>query len=138
MAVAVFDADVLIAFLTRGDANHERPSPARPGLTRARGGAPDLLRDPLEILVGPIRAGRAEVVEQMLARLSIDDRPRSPGAGAQRGNRSARAPACACPHAYVLATALQAERQGAEEVRIETFDRSLARARARLGADGVT
>ena len=86
-----------------------------------------------EILVGPIRAGRAEVVEQMLARLSIATAPVNPALARSAATVRART-GLRLPDAYVLATALQAERQGAEEVRIETFDRSLARARAGCGA----
>ncbi len=137
MAVAVFDADVLIAFLTRGDANHERArrrvrASLAPGVER-RICAVTLS----EILVGPIRAGRAEVVEQMLARLSIATAPVDPALARSAATVRART-GLRLPDAYVLATALHAERQGAEEVRIETFDRSLTRARARLGGDEVT
>jgi predicted nucleic acid-binding protein len=137
VAVAVFDADVLIAFLTRGDAHHERArervrASLAPGVER-RICAVTLS----EILVGPIRAGRAEVVEQMLARLSIETGHVDPALARSAATVRART-GLRLPDAYVLATAIQAERQGKEEVRIETFDRSLARARARLRADEVT
>ena len=137
MAVTVFDADVLIAYLTRGDAHHDR---AR---TRVRASlAPGVERRICavtlsEILVGPIRAGRAEVVEQMHARLSIAtthvDAALARGAATVRARTGLR-----LPDAYVLATAMHAEREGKEEVHIETFDRSLARARARLRAGELT
>ena len=75
--------------------------------------------------------------EQMLARLSIAttqvDAALARGAATVRARTGLR-----LPDAYVLATALQAERQGAEGVRIETFDRSLARARARLQRTDTT
>ena len=90
-----------------------------------------------EVLVGPIRAGRAEVVEQMLARLSIETGAVDAGLARRAAAVRART-GLRLPDAYVLATAIDAERQGREEVRIETFDRSLARARDRLRGVDLT
>jgi len=137
VAVAVFDADVLIAYLTRGDAHHARAR-ARVRASLAPGVERRICAVTLsEILVGPIRAGRAEVVEQMLARLSIETAHVDPALARSAATVRART-GLRLPDAYVLATALHAERHGAQEVRIETFDRSLARARARLRAAELT
>jgi len=135
VAVTVFDADVLIAFLNSRDVNHE------PAVERVRGSLADGMERWIcavtlsEILVGPIRAGRAEVVERMLVRLGIVTKPVDAGlarrAAAVRARTNLR-----LPDAYVLATAIQAEERGWDDVRLETFDETLQTARGRRDSEG--
>src|SRR5262245_15097514 len=75
MAVAVFDADVLIAFLGRDDANHERAvermrRALEPGMRRLVSAV-----NYSEVLIGPLqKAGLAgaDTVDAMLARFGIE------------------------------------------------------------------
>ena len=131
MGVVVFDSDVLIAFLSASDANHEdavasvRTSLA-PGTRRLISAV-----NYSEILVGPLRAGRQDRVEEMLVKLGIEtitvDMPLAERAAAVRAKTNLK-----LPDAYALASAIHAEKRGWDEVEIASFDRDVLRARANL------
>ena len=130
MAVVVFDADVLIAYLGRDDANHteavERMRRAlAPGSRRLVSAV-----NYTEILIGPLlKRGKegAETVDAMLARFGIEtiaiDMDLARRAAAVRARTRLK-----LPDAYALATAIRAERRGHTDVRVETFDEKLIKA----------
>ncbi len=137
MAVAVFDADVLIAFLGREDANHdaavERMRRALEPGTRRLVSAVNYT----EVLIGPLAAaGRAgaETVDAMLARFGIEtvdvDLPLAQRAAAVRVQTRLK-----LPDAYAVATAVHARRCGDEDVRLESFDTRVVTAYAQLHPD---
>jgi predicted nucleic acid-binding protein len=131
MALVVFDSDVLIGFLNRDDAHHAR--------------AVDCVRDAMtpgtrrwicafnytEIMVGPLRAGRHETVDQMLTQLGIEtievDMPLARRAAAVRARTDLK-----LPDAFALATVIHAEKRGWEDVRFASFDRAVTKAYAKL------
>src|SRR4051812_44192636 len=82
-----------------------------------------------EVLIGPVKAGRADDVDAMFARLTIETRPVDM-ALAQRAATVQAQTGLKLPDAFALATAVQAERQGAEDVTLVTFDERVAKARA--------
>ena len=133
MGVVVFDSDVLIAFLSASDANHEagvawvRKSLA-PGTRRLISAV-----NYSEILIGPLRAGTHARVEEMLVRLGIEtitvDMALAERAAAVRAKTALK-----LPDAYALATAIHAEKRGSGDVEIASFDRAVLRARASLTA----
>jgi uncharacterized protein len=133
MAVVVFDADVLIGFLNGGDAHHSdavalvRESVA-PGTRRMISAV-----NYSEILIGPIKAGEAarDHVEAMLGRFSIEiisvDAAVARRAAAVRARTGLK-----LPDAYALATAVHAEHNGHDDVRLASFDGAVRRAHAQL------
>ena len=136
MAVAVFDADVLIAYLSRDDAQHaravERVRAALEPNTRRLVSAVNYT----EVLIGPLRAGgpaAAELVDAMFTRVGIEtivvDMPLARRAAAVRARTQLK-----LPDAYAIATAIHAEHRGWEDVRLESFDESLLKAYADLHA----
>lgn len=133
MAVAVFDADVLIGFLRAADVHHAEAveivrASLAPG-TRRMVSAMNYS----EILIGPIRAGTEarDHVESMLEHFSIEivvaDRALARRAAVVRART-----AIELPHAYAVATAIHAEHQGHDDVRLESFDQAVLRAHAEL------
>ena len=132
MAVVVFDADVLIGFLARGDAHHadavERMRAAMVAGTRRLLCAVNYA----EVLIGPLRAGVQDRVEAMLVHLSIEtivvDMDLARRAAAVRERTGLR-----LPDAFALATAIHAERRWRDEVRLESFDERVLRAHRELG-----
>lgn len=138
MAVVVFDADLLIAYLGRDDANHEAAVERmrlalQPGTRRLVSAV-----NYSEVLIGPlIRSGSpgADVVDAMLTRFAIEtivvDRPLAQRAAAVRARTGLE-----LPDAYALATAIHADKRGYEEVRIETFDQKVIRAYESLHPNG--
>ena len=134
MAVAVFDADVLIAYLGRQDAHHseavERMRRAlQPGTRRLVSAV-----NYTEVLIGPLRRGGstgAETVDAMFVRFGIEtiqvDRGLARRAAAVRARTRLK-----LPDAYALATAIHAERRGHGDVRLETFDEKVIKAYAAL------
>ena len=134
MAVVVFDADVLIAYLARGDAHHaeavERMRRALEPQTRRLVSAVNYT----EVLIGPLRAGgskAAEVVEAMLVQFWIEtitvDMALAQRAAAVRARTNLKV-----PDAYAVATAIHAEHRGWEDVRLESFDDDVVKAYADL------
>ena len=138
MAVAVFDADVLIGYRNRDDAQHqdafERVRRAlEPGTRRLISAV-----NYTELLIGPLRATGPEgaaAVDEMLVRLAIEtvqvDMALAQRAAAVRARTNV-----AVPDAYAIATAIHAEKRGHGEVRLESFDERVVKAYAELrGAD---
>jgi predicted nucleic acid-binding protein len=134
VAVVVFDADVLIAYLGRDDAHHPE---AVERMRRAL--EPDTRRllsavNYTEVLIGPLQkegTAGAETVDAMLVRFGIEmihvDMPLARRAAAVRARTRLK-----LPDAYALATAIDAEKRGSPAVRIESFDEKVVKAYADL------
>jgi predicted nucleic acid-binding protein len=134
VAVVVFDADVLIAYLGRDEPNHRKAvelvrAALQPGVRRLLSAV-----NYTEILVGPLRAGghaAAETVDAMLVRFGIEtiqvDMALAQRAASVRARTNLR-----LPDAYAVATAIHAEKRGWEDVRLESFDKKVAKAYASL------
>ena len=134
MAVVVFDADVLIAYLGRDDANHleavERMRRALEPTTRRLVSAVNYT----EILIGPLKkAGKAggEIVDAMLLRFGIETISVDMGLARRAALVRART-TLKLPDAYAVATAIHSEHRGDEDVRLESFDRKVLKAYADL------
>jgi predicted nucleic acid-binding protein len=134
VAVVVFDADVLIAYLGRDDVNHaeavERMRRALEPGTRRLVSAVNYT----EVLIGPLqKAGTAgaDTVDAMLVRFGIEtiqvDMALARRAAAVRVRTRLK-----LPDAYALATAIHAEKRGHAEVRLESFDEKVVKAYAAL------
>jgi len=134
MAVVVFDADVLIAYLSRDDAQHaeavDRVRRALEPGTRRLVSAVSYS----EVLIGPLQtagAAGAEIVDAMFVRFGIEtiqvDMALARRAAAVRARTKLK-----LPDAYALATAIHAEHRGHHEVRLEAFDRKVIKAYADL------
>jgi predicted nucleic acid-binding protein len=134
VAVVVFDADVLIAFLGRDDANHasavERLRAAfQPGVRRLVSAV-----NYSEVLIGPLRAAGsagAETVNAMLLRFGIEtiqvDMALAQRAAAVRARTNLK-----LPDAYAVATAIHTEKRGHGDARVESFDERVISAYAEL------
>jgi predicted nucleic acid-binding protein len=134
VAVAVFDADVLIAYLGGDDTNHavavERMRRALEPGTRCMISAVNYT----EVLIGPLhhrgKAG-ADTVDAMLRRFGIEtihvDMALAQRAAAVRIRTRLK-----LPDAYALATAIHAEKRGYDDVRVESFDEKVVKAYASL------
>ena len=134
MAVAVFDADVLIAYLGHADANHAEAvrrmrMALAPGTRRLLAAV-----NYAEVLIGPLRhAGPAgaETVDAMLVRLGIETiqiDARSPAGPPQlRVSTGLK-----LPDAYAVAIAIDAAKSGNDDVRLESFDAKVVDAYAAL------
>jgi predicted nucleic acid-binding protein len=89
-----------------------------------------------ELLIGPLRAGDAGVVEQMLVKFVIEtvtvDMALAQRAAAVRARTNLK-----LPDAYALATAIHAEKRGWGDVQFATFDEDVQTARATLGPSGA-
>jgi predicted nucleic acid-binding protein len=130
VAVAVFDADVLIAYLGREDANHAEAvarmrRALEPGMRRMISAV-----NYTEVLIGPLRhAGPAgaDTVDAMLVRFGIEtiqvDLALARRAAAVRVRTRLK-----LPDAYALATAIHAEKHGHDGVRLESFDEKVVTA----------
>jgi predicted nucleic acid-binding protein len=134
VAVVVFDADVLIAYLGREDAHHseavECMRHALEPTTRRLVSAVNYT----EVLIGPLtKAGvaGAETVDAMFVRLGIEtihvDMALARRAAAVRARTRLK-----LPDAYALATAIHAEKRGHGDVRLESFDEKVVSAYAAL------
>jgi predicted nucleic acid-binding protein len=130
VAVVVFDADVLIAYLNRRDAHHEDSvelmrRALEPGTRRLVSAV-----NYTEVLIGPLKAGgpaAAEIVDAMFSRFGIEtivvDIPLAQRAAAVRVRTNLK-----LPDAYALATAIHAEKRGWDDVRLESFDDKVVKA----------
>ena len=134
MVVVVFDADVLIGYRNRDDAQHEqafeRVRLALSAGTRRLISAVNYT----ELLIGPLRASGqegADAVDEMLVRLTIEtiqvDMALARRAAAVRARTNVK-----LPDAYAIATAIHAEKRGHGDVRLETFDQRVVKAYATL------
>jgi predicted nucleic acid-binding protein len=131
MGVVVFDSDVLIGFLNRDDAHHQDAvelvrnsmSPGNRRLLCAVNYA--------EIMIGPIRAGTYELVDQMLVQFSIEtiivDMDLAKRAAAVRARTNLK-----LPDAFALATTIHAEHRGWESVEMASFDEAVLKAHSDL------
>jgi predicted nucleic acid-binding protein len=134
VAVVVFDADVVIAYLGRDDAHHAEAvervrTSLQPGVRRLLSAV-----NYSEVLVGPLRvAGRegAEIVDGMLVRFGIEtikvDVALAQRAAAVRARTNLK-----LPDAYAIATAIHAEKRGHGDARVESFDERVVNAFAEL------
>jgi predicted nucleic acid-binding protein len=130
VALTVFDADVLIAFLGSEDANHadavERMRRALEPGTRRLVSAVNYT----EVLIGPLAAAGpagAETVDAMFVRFGIEtiqvDMALAQRAAAVRVRTKLK-----LPDAYAIATAIHAEKRGHDDVRLESFDKKVIKA----------
>ena len=130
MAVVVFDADVLIAFLGSDDSNHDA------AVERVRRSLDSGTRRMIcsvnysEVLIGPLEANGpagADTVDAMMVRFGIEtivvDMELARRAAAVRASTKLK-----LPDAYALATAIHAEKRGYSDVRLESFDKRLGKA----------
>ena len=136
MALVVFDSDVLIAYLGRNDAQHEKAVERvrlalRPGTRRLVSAV-----NYAEILIGPLRAAdptAAEKVDEMFVRFAIEtvavDMALAHRAASVRARTKLK-----LPDAFALATAIDAEERWRDEVRLESFDEGVVKAHAALRA----
>ena len=134
MAVVVFDADVLIAYLNRDDAHHaaalERMRRALEPANRRVVSAVNYT----EVLIGPLQAAGpagAATVDAMIARLRIE----TIDVGVPLARRAADVRVrtrLKLPDAYAVAIAADASRKGDDEVRLESFDERVISAYAAL------
>jgi predicted nucleic acid-binding protein len=131
MGVVVFDSDVLIGFLSAGDAHHGdavawMQRATKPGTRRMLCAV-----NYSEILIGPLRAGQQEVVDGMLTSFDIEtirvDMPLARRAAAVRARTNLQ-----LPDAYALATCIHAEHRGFDDVQLATFDQSVLKAHSEL------
>lgn len=134
MGVVVFDSDVLIGFLNANDAHHQdavawMQTAMAPGTRRMLCAV-----NYSEILIGPIRAGIRELVDEMLARFSVEtmivDMDLARRAAAIRARTNLK-----LPDAYALATCVHAEHRGYDDVQLATFDQSVLNAHSALHPD---
>ena len=131
MGVVVFDSDVVIGFLSAHDAHHQE---ARKWVRDSLGPGTRRLLCAVnlsEILIGPLRAGTQERVEQMLVHFNLEtievDMALAQRAASVRARTNLK-----LPDAYALATAIHAEKQGWQDVRLASFDEAVLRAHAEL------
>lgn len=134
MAIVVFDADVLIAYLGSEDAHHSEAvnhmrRALEPGTRRLVSAV-----NYTEVLIGPLEnagAAGAETVDAMFARFGIEtikvDMALARRAAAVRARTRLK-----LPDAYAVATAIDAEKRGDAEVRLESFDEQVIKAYAAL------
>jgi predicted nucleic acid-binding protein len=133
LGVVVFDSDVLIGFLNRDDARHDDAVEAvRESLTATRRLVCSV--NYAEILVGPLRAGNVDVVDQLLVRLNIET-IQVDMALAQRAAEVRARTNLKLPDAFALATALHAKQRWQTEVALASFDRAVLKAKAELDTD---
>jgi predicted nucleic acid-binding protein len=131
VGVVVFDSDVLIGFLNADDAHHqaavERMRAAMGPGTRRWVCAVNYA----EVLIGPLRAGRAAVVDATFARLGVETKEVDM-ALARRAAAVRERTGLKLPDAFALATAVHAEQRGHEDVALASFDERVLKAHAGL------
>ena len=135
----MFDADVLIAFLSSEDAHHndavKRVRKSLEPETRRLVSAVNYS----EVLIGPLQAGgpaQAEKVDAMFVRFGIET-IQVDMAVAQRAAAVRVRTKLKLPDAYAIATAIHAERLWREEVRIESFDKKVLNAYRKVRPTGL-
>jgi predicted nucleic acid-binding protein len=134
VVVVVFDADVLIAYLGRGDAHHDE---AVDRMRRAL--QPNVRRlvsavNYSEVLIGPLQAkgdSGSEIVNAMFTRFAIETIPVDVDLARRAATVRARTK-LKLPDAYAVAVAIRAEGREVGEVRLESFDQKVVKAYARL------
>lgn len=121
MGAIALDADVLIGFLNRDDAHH---AAARKVIEAAARSGDKLVIGAsvyAEVMVGPLRAGRAAIVDAALAAFGVDVVGIDRGVAREAARLRARHTKLRLPDSMALAVARQAGAQ------LKTFDRRLAR-----------
>jgi predicted nucleic acid-binding protein len=118
------DADVLIGFLNRADAHHAAARKLIAAAERAGDRIVIAASVYAEAIVGPLRAGRAEEVDEFLTALGVDVIPVDRALAREAAALRARHRTLRLPDALSLAAARSA---GAK---LETFDRRLSRVAA--------
>ncbi len=133
MAVVVFDADVLIAFINRDDA-HNTQAVERLRQSLASGERRVISAvNYAEILVGPSRTGTVARVDTMLRRFSIEVIAVDSALARAAADLRARTP-LKLPDAFVLAIANR-ERVAGASVRIESFDEQVLKVAVLEGSE---
>ncbi|MGD9695146.1 MAG: type II toxin-antitoxin system VapC family toxin [Thermoleophilia bacterium] len=131
MGLTVFDSDVLIGFLNGEDANHVDADARVRAAVRSGDRCLVCAVNYTEVLVGPVRAGAAGAVDEMLGYFGFEiiqaDQALAQRAAAVRARTNLKV-----PDAYALATVIHAEHRGWDDVRLATFDRRLMTAFAEL------
>lgn len=131
MGIVVFDSDVLIGFLNADDRQHAAAlkwmeAALVPGTRRLVSAV-----NYSEILIGPVKAGKQDVVEEMMVRFGIEtitvDMDLARRAAAVRARTGLK-----LPDAYALATCIHAERRGLSDVQLASFDKAVLAAHAEL------
>jgi predicted nucleic acid-binding protein len=124
VAVAVFDADVLIAYLGKDDANHvEAVARVRRALEPGTRRLVSVINYS-EVLIGPLRRGGADgpvIVDSMLGDLGFEIVPADRAIAGQAAVVRVQT-GLKLPDAYALATALAAPDKAGSDVRLESFD----------------
>ena len=121
MGAIALDADVLIGFLNRDDSHH---AAARKLIAAAERDGDRLVIAAsvyAEAIVGPLRAGRADEVDEFLAALGVEVAPVDRELAREAARLRARHRTLRLPDAMALAAARQAKAE------LKTFDRRLAR-----------
>jgi predicted nucleic acid-binding protein len=115
------DADVLIGFFNRDDAHH--PAARRLLQAAERDGERLVTAASVyaEVIVGPLRAGRAGEIDAALAALGIEVVPVDRAVAGEAARLRARHRTLRLPDALSLAVARR------ERAELKTFDRRLAR-----------
>lgn len=131
MGVVVFDSDVLIGYLDRSDAHHE--AAVERVLEHYRDGERLLTCATTysEVLIGPLRMGRADEVDGALGFLGFEvitvDMALVRRTAAIRLRTNLK-----LPDAFVIATAIHVEKRQGEPIRVASFDERVLRAFERL------
>ena len=121
MGAIALDADVLIGFFNRDDAHHASARRLVAGLEQTGDRLLIAASVYSEVIAGPLRAGRAEVVDAALAALGVEVVPIDRGVAREAAGLRARHTKLRLPDAMALAVARR------EGVDFKTFDRRLAR-----------
>ncbi|MGX6446670.1 type II toxin-antitoxin system VapC family toxin [Patulibacter sp. S7RM1-6] len=135
MGVVVFDSDVLIGFMDPDDVHHADAVTWMREATRPQTERWISAVNYSELLVGPIREGKHQHVQAMLASFSITiatiDMELAERAAAVRERTKLK-----LPDAYALATAIHLEHRGRDDVRLASFDEKVLKAHADLHPAG--
>jgi predicted nucleic acid-binding protein len=133
MGVVVFDADVLVAYLSAGDSHHAEAVVRLRNALEAGTKRWISAVNYAELLVGPLAAGGptgASVVDAAFLRLGIETKQVDIEVARRAAGVRVRTN-LKLPDAFAVATALEAEKSG-YEVRLESFDRKVVKAYADL------
>jgi predicted nucleic acid-binding protein len=134
VAVVVFDADVLIAYLNRDDAHHTAALERMRHALEPRNQRLVSAVNYTEVLIGPLQTAGpagAATVDAMLARLRIETIQVDVALARRAAEIRARTK-LKLPDAYAVATAAAADRHGGDEVLLESFDEKVLTAYAAL------